>query len=109
MKKVVEVVLRVVLSAPSGKGTQHGNSHALEGFGSGRWVGLVEAKPGSKKSAFLIEVSGHGNYSIALLFKGLNHGTSKSLDVLEPNAAAWELKAPMLAHPLAQSVGAESA
>jgi hypothetical protein len=109
VKKVVEVVLRVVLSAPSGEGTQYRNAHALEGFGSGRGVGLVEAKPCSKKSAFLIEVSGHGNYSIALLFKGLNNRTSESLDVLKPNAAAGELKAPMLAHPMAKSSGAESA
>jgi hypothetical protein len=109
VKKVVKVVLRVVLSTPSGKGTQYRHAHALKGFGSRRGVGLVEAKPCSKKSAFLIEVSGHGNYSIALFFKGLNHGTSESLDVLKPNAAAGELKAPVLAHPMAQSGGAESA
>jgi hypothetical protein len=109
VKKVVEVVLRVVLSAPSGEGTQYRNAHALEGFGSGRGVGLVESKPCSKKAALLMEVSGHCNYSIALLFKGLNQGTSKSLNVLEPNAAAGELKAPVLAHPMAQSGGAESA
>jgi hypothetical protein len=109
VKEVIEVVLRVVLSAPSGEGTQYRNAHALEGFGSGRGVGLVEAKPCSKKSALLMEVSGHGNDSIALFFQGLNHGTSKSLDVLKPNAAARELKAPMLAHPLAKAAGAESA
>ncbi len=56
-----------------------------------------------------MEVSRHGNYSIAFFFKGLNNRTSKGLNVLKPNAAARELKAPMLAHPLAKAAGAESA